>query len=35
MVHEINLMKKDEEDFLLLLLDVGLTTSFAFVFCWF
>lgn len=34
MVHEINLMGKDEEDFLLLL-DLGLTTYFGFVFCWF
>lgn len=34
MVHEINLMGKDEEGFLLLL-DLGLTTSFGFVSCWF
>lgn len=34
MVHEINLMGKDEED-LLLLIDLSLTTSFVFVFCCF
>lgn len=34
MVHEINLMGKDEKD-LLLLSDLSLTTSFVFVFCYF